>query len=655
MLGPWVLRRAGEVTWAACHTRTSSRDRSGSSSTPCTTSTTAPDGPACACWPGRPAAAPPRCPRCSPPPASRPGASWSCWSRRWTATSESSADCGWRRAHRRRAESTAPLIAGRRPELAAVRRHVQEGAGLLMVTGEAGMGKTRLVTAAASLSAGTTFVAVGSCLPLAIDVPLLPVADLLRSTYARDGGRWLTEALADCAPYVAESVQRLVPELEPVVGAPPAPEDGWSRQRLFGAVGSTLEALASRHPLAVLLEDLHWADSATLDLVEHLIARRVAVPVLGTWRLDDPATPEHTAQWWTRVQRLPTATTLALQPLSREETAEQLELLVGRPGRPGPGRPDPPPQPGPATVHRAAGRPGRRAAHAPVPGGPAGPPPRRPRSRGLAHRPRARGRGPRPGRRPADRHHGSRQCRPGRGAARARRTPPAAPLDRAPGRAGAPPPGGSRPATPRRPGVRRGAPPDRGRAGTVLRSVGRRGRRALAARRRPRPRRSSGGSAPHGRPRNGSRWPRRAPSGAGRWTCGRPPTRPPGHPRCAGARPTSRRWTHWSRSTWRPPGALPRRACATCGWHRRGRGRDLPAGRRDHGTDGRPRGWAGPRRPGDRPARTDRPVGRLRPCTPPTQHRCWTTSAGTTRPGPPRHGPWRRAPTSTSRGCSGAS
>ena len=233
------------------------------------------------------------------------------------------------------AESTAPLIAGRKPELATVRRHVREGAGLLMVTGEAGMGKTRLVTTAASLSAATTFVAVGSCLPLAIDVPLLPVADLLRSTYARDGGRWLTEALADCAPYVAASVQRLVPELEPVVGAPPAPEDEWSRQRLFGAVGTTLEALASRHRLAVLLEDLHWADWATLDLVEHLIARGVAVPVLGTWRLDDPATPEHTSRWWMRVQRLPTVTSLALHPLSRDETAEQVELLVA--GRADPG------------------------------------------------------------------------------------------------------------------------------------------------------------------------------------------------------------------------------------------------------------------------------------------------------------------------------
>src|SRR4051794_40908509 len=91
-------------------------------------------------------------------------------------------------------------IAGRKPELAAVRRHLQTGAGLLVVTGEAGLGKSRLVTTAASLAAPSTFVAMGSCLPLSIDVPLLPVADALSGVREVDDGQWLKEALSDCAP-----------------------------------------------------------------------------------------------------------------------------------------------------------------------------------------------------------------------------------------------------------------------------------------------------------------------------------------------------------------------------------------------------------------------------------------------------------------------
>ncbi|MET1059478.1 MAG: AAA family ATPase [Nocardioides sp.] len=226
------------------------------------------------------------------------------------------------------------LIAGRQHELRVVRRHLEGGTGLLAVTGEAGMGKTRLVGAASTLAAGSTFVAAGSCLPLSSQVPLLPVADALRAAYDVDDGQWVKEAVADCAPYVAGSLSRVLPELDLALGAPIAPDDEWARQRLFGAIEATLSALASLRPLAVLLEDLHWADSATLDLVEHLLAGRVAVPVLGTWRLHDPTTPEPTAEWWTRVQRLPTCATLDLKPLSRAETAEQVGLLVTGPADP---------------------------------------------------------------------------------------------------------------------------------------------------------------------------------------------------------------------------------------------------------------------------------------------------------------------------------
>jgi tetratricopeptide (TPR) repeat protein len=219
-------------------------------------------------------------------------------------------------------------IAGRKPELATVRRHLEEGSGLLVVTGEAGMGKTRLVTTAVSRAAPTMFVATGSCLPLSVDVPLLPVADALSGVPAVDDGQWLKEALSECAAYVPGSLRRLLPELEPT--GLPEPEDEWSLQRLFAAVRSALTALARLRPLAVVVEDLHWADTATLDLLEHLLARPVPVPILGTWRLDDPATTEHASQWWMRVQRLRTSTALALPPLSREETTEQIVLVAGR-------------------------------------------------------------------------------------------------------------------------------------------------------------------------------------------------------------------------------------------------------------------------------------------------------------------------------------
>ncbi len=228
------------------------------------------------------------------------------------------------------ASAAAARIAGRVTELATVRQHLTLGEpGLLLVTGEAGIGKTRLVDTASEVAASEVFVAAGTCLPLSTDVPLLPIATLLRATYDADHGQWLKEALTDAAPYVSASLRRLLPELDLIMDAPDEPDDEWSRQRLFTAVGSTLVGLAALRPLAVVIEDLHWADTTTLDLLEHLLTTGPGVPVVGTWRRDDPTVPAPTREWFARVRRLPVVDELALGPLTRDGTAEQLALLTG--------------------------------------------------------------------------------------------------------------------------------------------------------------------------------------------------------------------------------------------------------------------------------------------------------------------------------------
>ncbi len=229
------------------------------------------------------------------------------------------------------APGVGPDIAGRAPELARVRRHLLDGGGLLLISGEAGIGKTRLATTAAARASGGVFTAVGSCLPLSSEEPLLPISDVLRAVHELDGGGWLTETLATLPAYVAGSLGRLLPELEPAPEAHSRPDDAWARQRLFAAVETTLAALAVRRPLAVLIEDLHWADSTTLDLLEHALQRGPGLPVLATYRLDDPTTRPLAAEWRLRAQRLPQVDALVLGPLDRDETGEQLALLTGSP------------------------------------------------------------------------------------------------------------------------------------------------------------------------------------------------------------------------------------------------------------------------------------------------------------------------------------
>jgi tetratricopeptide (TPR) repeat protein len=106
-------------------------------------------------------------------------------------------------------------------------------------------------------------------------------------------------------------------------------EEDWMRSRIFPAVEDLLRALNSFRPLALLLEDLHWGDSATLDLVEHLVSHDGLPPLTATWRLDDPEVSDHHAAWWLRVRRAPAVAMVELGPLSREESAEQLRLLAG--------------------------------------------------------------------------------------------------------------------------------------------------------------------------------------------------------------------------------------------------------------------------------------------------------------------------------------
>ena len=226
-------------------------------------------------------------------------------------------------------QPSAARIAGRRTEIADVRRHLESGSGLLLVSGEAGMGKSSVVFAA--IAGIDTVVAVGHCLPLSTQVPLLPIADVLREVHSMDGGTWLEEALAGASPYVAESLGLLLPELERSGGSTWYGNDAWSRRRLFTAVDAALTGLSATRPLAILLEDLHWADDATLDLVEHLVTTGHGPAVTGTWRLDDPTTAPEKVEWEARVRRLAATTTLDLGPLSREGTGEQLALLALEP------------------------------------------------------------------------------------------------------------------------------------------------------------------------------------------------------------------------------------------------------------------------------------------------------------------------------------
>jgi tetratricopeptide (TPR) repeat protein len=216
-------------------------------------------------------------------------------------------------------------VAGRRDELSAVRRHAESGTGLLLVTGEAGIGKSTLVEAA--LAPVDVLVVVGHCLPLSREMPLMPIVDALRVIHELDGGKWMEEAFTQCPDYVRHSIARLLPELDPEAAAPP--DDPWGIERLLTSITSTLRALGALRPVVLQLEDCHWADRSTLDLLTQMASVPSEPPVVVTWRTGDPDVGSGHSEWLSRIRWASRMTSVDLGPLTLEETAEQLRLLRG--------------------------------------------------------------------------------------------------------------------------------------------------------------------------------------------------------------------------------------------------------------------------------------------------------------------------------------
>lgn len=157
-----------------------------------------------------------------------------------------------------------------------------EGHGrLVLLAGEPGVGKTRLAQEVSSRAwEGGSLVAAGRCYEAQGGVPFYPFLDALSALYegapqeAREGasGRW---------PYLT----RLLPDQFPSRAAAPA-ESPEEQQLLLRAVTGFVREVSASTPVALMLDDLHWADGASLDLLAHLArhTRADRVLVLGTYR-----------------------------------------------------------------------------------------------------------------------------------------------------------------------------------------------------------------------------------------------------------------------------------------------------------------------------------------------------------------------------------
>src|SRR5215216_5522786 len=240
---------------------------------------------------------------------------------------------GWNAAERTaimdvvlRRVSSATFV-GRADELAVLDGALDRLPSFTFIAGESGVGKSRLVAEfeARATRAGTR-VLIGHCLELGGTVfPYAPLVDALRPV-ARE--------LADCGLELPTATRGALGELFPEF-ATDAREPA-SQARLFEALLALLEHLGRVAPVALVLEDLHWADPSTRDFLVFLVrsARTERLCLLATYRSDELHRRHPLRPVLAQLERASGVRRIAVERFSRDEVVEQLAGILDAPPDP---------------------------------------------------------------------------------------------------------------------------------------------------------------------------------------------------------------------------------------------------------------------------------------------------------------------------------
>jgi DNA-binding NarL/FixJ family response regulator len=217
--------------------------------------------------------------------------------------------------------STRTPLVGRASELARLSDAAEQARGgtgsILLLAGEAGIGKTRLTEEGAAGLILRGAASEGS------PVPYGPIVAALRSHLREEPG-----ALGGCGPLLPH-LALLLPEL-----GEPAAESG--RETIFEAVRCALAHLGGGQPLTVVLDDLQWSDETTLELLAALAEPLAQMPVLAIAAYRTDGLPrDHRLRWLrNELRRGGRLEEVTLEPLDREGVAELLDALLPEPPSP---------------------------------------------------------------------------------------------------------------------------------------------------------------------------------------------------------------------------------------------------------------------------------------------------------------------------------
>ncbi|MDH2392660.1 AAA family ATPase [Streptomyces sp. HNM0663] len=236
--------------------------------------------------------------------------------------------------------SVSPVFVGRAAELTALAAALTRASGdapetagsaaepqLLLLGGEAGVGKTRLVEELiADACRRDAVVAVGGCVEIGADgLPFAPFSTALRTLHRR-----LPEELAEAAAGQEGELARLLPELGEAPRRHGVRRDEEDMARLFELTSRLLERVAARRTVLLVLEDIHWADASTRHLLAYLFRtlRRGRLVVIATYRSDDVHRRHPLRPFLAELDRMRTVQRIELPRFTRAEVRRQLAGIL---------------------------------------------------------------------------------------------------------------------------------------------------------------------------------------------------------------------------------------------------------------------------------------------------------------------------------------
>ncbi|MGD9889827.1 MAG: AAA family ATPase [Dehalococcoidia bacterium] len=227
---------------------------------------------------------------------------------------------------------TCPVLVGRASIVAALQQSIDgiEDAHppVALLSGEAGIGKSRLVAEVKRYAAERGVLIIeGACFPQDHACPYAPLLDMIR---ARLAGLPSPERRQRTGAYLPE-LQPLLPTMFPTasdLSRESEADSEHARRRLFEGLSHLLTGDTEGRPMLLVIEDLHWSDDASLDVLMHIARRAAGQPVLliATYRADE--TSPSLRHWLGELDRARLAQEFPLGPLNRDDVAAMVRAIL---------------------------------------------------------------------------------------------------------------------------------------------------------------------------------------------------------------------------------------------------------------------------------------------------------------------------------------